>query len=71
MCELECGCNYKPLQLIIRRNNLGYSKPCSINPDVCGHFREIRRERRQRAAYSEGQMNLSLRYVYKGFSNLV
>lgn len=58
MCELECGCDYKPLEPIERRNDLGYDKPCILSSDACGHFRKVRRDIREQAASFDGQMKM-------------
>ena len=64
VCELERGCDCKPLSPIEKRNSLGDNKACCVNPDVCGHFREMRKERREHAARIDGQMDLTLHFVY-------
>ncbi len=63
MCKLERGCEYKPLSPIEKRNDLGQDKACCVSPDVCGHLREIRKEMRSHAAYRDGQMDLTFRFV--------
>lgn len=63
MCELEVGCEYKPVSPIEKRNYLSREKPCDLNPDMCSHMRFIRFDRRQHAVFREGQMDLSLHFV--------